>query len=273
MYQKSKSKNNFLPYIISFAIMACGLIIPGAAYGGPPFVTDDPEPVDYRHWEFYLGTQLNYSRGSITGTAALVEINYGVIPDVQLHVIAPASYAISRGKYADLRVLPPIPYASNKWNKVVIGYGDTEIGMKARFIHESAALPQLGIFPMIEVPSGARSLGYDGLPHVYFPLYVQKSWDRLTTYGGGGFWYNPGKDNKNFWFAGWLLQYKITGTFTLGGELFYNSPDSKGSDHRVSANVGMILDITENWHILFSVGRDINGPAIVFSYLAIQAAI
>ena len=22
------------------------------AWAGPPFVTDDPEPVEYRHWEF-----------------------------------------------------------------------------------------------------------------------------------------------------------------------------------------------------------------------------
>jgi len=26
------------------------------AVAGPPFVTDDPEPVDYRHWEFYIAS-------------------------------------------------------------------------------------------------------------------------------------------------------------------------------------------------------------------------
>jgi hypothetical protein len=145
--------------------------------------------------------------------------------------------------------------------------------MKVRFLHESDRVPQLGIFPMIEAPSGSRSLGYNGLPQLYFPLYLQKSWDTLTTYGGGGFWYNPGKYNINYWFAGWLLQYKITDLFTLGGEIFYYSPDTRDADHRVSANLGMIVDFNENWHLLFSVGRDIKGPNILFSYLAVQVTI
>jgi hypothetical protein len=25
--------------------------------GGPPFVIDDPEPVEFRHWEVYLASQ------------------------------------------------------------------------------------------------------------------------------------------------------------------------------------------------------------------------
>ena len=31
-----------------------------------------------------------------------------------------------------------------------------------------------------------------------------------TTYGGGGYWINPGPDNKNFWQLGWLGQRDIT---------------------------------------------------------------
>ena len=34
------------------ALLALGLAPP--AFAGPPFLTDDPEPVDYRHWEAYL---------------------------------------------------------------------------------------------------------------------------------------------------------------------------------------------------------------------------
>jgi hypothetical protein len=121
--------------------------------------------------------------------------------------------------------------------------------------------------------TGSRVLGFNGLPQLYFPLYLQKSWDKLTTYGGGGFWYNPGKNNKHFWFAGWLLQYQITDIFTLGGEIFYYSPDSTGADHRVSANLGMIIDLNNNCHLQFSAGRDIHGPAILFSYLSFQLTI
>lgn len=27
-------------------------LLPLKAHGGPPFLTDDPAPVDYQHWEF-----------------------------------------------------------------------------------------------------------------------------------------------------------------------------------------------------------------------------
>jgi len=29
------------------------LLLPAAAIAGPPYRTDDPEPVDFQHWEFY----------------------------------------------------------------------------------------------------------------------------------------------------------------------------------------------------------------------------
>jgi hypothetical protein len=254
-------------------IVSGNIVAPAVLHAGPPFVTDDPEPVEYRHWEFYIASQFNYSKGDISGTAPHVEVNYGVIPDVQIHLIAPVAYSITRGKEIDLHLVPPISYDSTKWNRTQIGYGYTEIGMKVRFLHESDRVPQLGIFPMIEAPTGSRNLGYNGLPLLYLPLYLQKSWDKVTTYGGGGFWYNPGKNNRNYWFAGWLLQYKITDLFTLGGEFFYYSPDTRDAVHRVSANLGMIVDFNENWHLLFSIGRDIKGPNILFSYLSVQFTI
>ena len=26
------------------------------SYAGPPFFTDDPQPVDFKHWEFYISS-------------------------------------------------------------------------------------------------------------------------------------------------------------------------------------------------------------------------
>jgi hypothetical protein len=42
--------------------------ITGTAHGGPPFVTDDPEPVDYQHWEFYVASQDAKFGGDWSGT-------------------------------------------------------------------------------------------------------------------------------------------------------------------------------------------------------------
>jgi hypothetical protein len=46
-------------YIIVSLISA---ILPAMAIAGPPFRTDDPEPVEYEHWEFYVASQGSFSR-------------------------------------------------------------------------------------------------------------------------------------------------------------------------------------------------------------------
>jgi hypothetical protein len=105
--------------------------------GGPPFITDDPEPVDYQHWEFYIASQDIKTAGDWSGTAPHVEVNYGVVSNVQLHLIAPLAYdAPSSG---------PAHY----------GYGDTELGVKFRFLQETERMPQVGVFPLLEVPTGS----------------------------------------------------------------------------------------------------------------------
>jgi len=68
------------------------LACPLTALAGPPFVTDDPEPVDYQHWEFYIASQHTETSDGWSGTAPHIEINYGVITNVQLHLIAPLAY-------------------------------------------------------------------------------------------------------------------------------------------------------------------------------------
>ena len=80
------------------------------ALAGPPYNTDDPEPVEYRHWEFYLASQTVHDRDGWTGTAPHFEVNYGVVPNVQLHVIAPLAYSVPDD------------------GRSAYGFGDTELG-------------------------------------------------------------------------------------------------------------------------------------------------
>ncbi len=54
-----------------------------------------PQPVEFRHWEFYLATQHSVTHEAASGTAPHIEVNYGALPGLQLHVIAPLAYAHS----------------------------------------------------------------------------------------------------------------------------------------------------------------------------------
>jgi len=105
------------------------VILPAIALAGPPFRTDDPEPVEYQHWEFYVASQGSFGNGSMM-TAPHVEINYGVLPNVQLHLLAPFEYVNPKGENSHY------------------GYGDSELGVKFRFIQETDWRPQLESFPL-----------------------------------------------------------------------------------------------------------------------------
>jgi hypothetical protein len=127
--------------VTAAAFVIAMLLVSSWASAGPPYTTDDPEPVEHRHWELYLASQSFHDREGWTGTAPHIEVNYGAIPNVQIHVIAPLAYAVpDQGKAA-------------------LGYGDTELGIKFRFVQEQDWVPMIGTFPFLEVPSGAQDRG------------------------------------------------------------------------------------------------------------------
>ena len=224
-----------------------------SALAGPPFKTDDPEPVEYKHWEVYLASQYERNADDTSATAPHLEINYGAYPDLQLHFIAPLVYENPEGGSAQY------------------GYGDTELGFKYRFIHETDLQPQVGIFPLIEVPTGDEDKGLgNGQAQVFLPVWLQKSWGPWTSYGGAGYWINPGSGNKNWWFFGWEAQREITDLLTIGAEVFHQTASEEGGESDTGFNVGGIINPSELQHILFSVGRDFSGPNRFSYYIGYQ---
>lgn len=246
-------ENSFQVLSVLAAVLLFSILGSPGALAGPPFKTDDPEPVEYKHWEVYLASQYERNRDDTAATAPHLEINYGAYPDLQLHLIAPLVYEKPEGESAQY------------------GYGDTEFGLKYRFIHETELLPQVGIFPLIEIPTGDsdRGLG-NGKAQVFIPLWLQKSWGPWTSYGGGGYWINPGEGNKDYWLFGWEAQRKITETLTLGAEVFHQTPSEEEGDTSTGFNVGGFIDLSELQHILFSAGRDFSGPNRFSFYVGYQ---
>jgi hypothetical protein len=248
----TSSKAVFVRFLIAGVCLA-STFLSATALAGPPFRTDDPEPVEYKHWEVYVASQyFDFKDGSIM-TAPHVEINYGAIPNLQLHLIAPMVNANPAGE------------------KAHYGYGDTELGAKYRFIQESDWRPMVGIFPLLEIPTGKSSEGLGaGAAQLFLPLWLQKSFEPWTTYGGGGYWINPGQDNQNYWFLGWVVQREISKKLTLGAEVYHQTPNVEGGDSSTGFNVGGFINFTDTQHLLFSAGRDFTGPNHFSYYLAYQ---
>ncbi len=210
------------------------------AYAGPPFVTDDPEPVDLGHWEVYGFSAGAWRASDFTGVGPSVEVNYGAAPNLQLHVIVNAAFDTPAGQTAQY------------------GLGDTELGMKYRLLNPGPDdwFPEIGVFPLLEVPTGdaRRALGSGHLQE-FLPIWLQKNFGKWTTYGGGGYLISPGAGNRNSWFAGWLLQRQVTEKLALGVEIFHQTAIIPGRDPTSGFNVGGIYDFTEHYHLLLSAGR------------------
>ena len=228
------------------AILALGVLalIPSAAMAGPPFRTDDPEPVDYQHWEFYTFTTGTHVTGDTSGVGPAWEFNYGLFPNAMVHVVAPLAFDSPSG------------------GPKQFGLGDIELGFKYRFIEQdkNSARPSIGIFPLIELPTGDQDKGLGGgHTRAFLPIWIQKDFGDWTTYGGGGYWINKNDfyGDKNYWFAGWLLQRKITDKLSLGGELFYQTADTVDGFDTLGFNIGGTYDIDEHNHLLFSAGRNL----------------
>ena len=231
----------------------CLLTLARVAHAGPPLMTDDPEPVELHHWEIYLGSALSHDATGTSGTAPHLEVNNGIAPNTQLHIILPYAVQQSPGGAA------------------VRGVGDTELGVKYRFQQEGTSRPMLGIFPLLELPTGnaARGLG-SGHLQLFLPVWAQKSWQAWTDYGGGGYWINPGAPNRNYVFLGNAVQRDLNARVTLSGEVFYTSASIVGRHDRVVLNAGGQYNFSEEHHLLFSVGHSIYGEQNAISYLAYQ---
>lgn len=244
-----------------FALYVCA-----PAYAGPPYQTDDPDPVEFHHFEMYA-FELSDSTGRNAGGTVLevpsYEVNYGAAPGLQLHLVVPVATVFIPGG-----------------GPTNFGIGDTEVGFKYRLLKESAHRPEVGIFPFFELPSGSfdRGLGV-GSTWYRMPLWMQKSWGpkdtQWTSYGGAGavVMSSAGYANgfKNYPFAGWLLQKQINKKWSLGGELFGHGAEGEAATSTAAStllDLGGTYEFKDGFDLLFAAGRSVYGQPETYTYLA-----
>jgi hypothetical protein len=231
--------------VFDFSIITVKMI------AGPPFFTDDPEPVEFKHWEYYLSSADQFQSGLFSGTLPHFEVNYGLISNLQIHLVVPMNYNFIERK--DFQY----------------GYANTEFGVKYRFIQETDKIPQAGIFPIIEIPTIKNSNFSDGKVHVFLPVWLQKSFGKFTSYGGCGYNINPGTGNKNWIFAGLETQYNVSDLLTLGCELYHTTAQTIDSSSKTAFNFGGFINFSSEFHIIFSIGHSLRNERYYTSYFGL----
>lgn len=237
-----------------------------AAWAGPPFQTDDPEPIDYKNYEFYTFGNADGTGVEMDAAGPAAEFNWGALPNVHLHIIVPlaAIFPSNNPKFFPAGTGPS-----------AVGLGDTEAGIKYRFVQEKKWRPMVGTFVMFELPTGSEPKGL-GVGKTWYkvPIWVQKSFGPWTTYGGGGetlFSHSDGY--RDFTFVGWLVQRDIGKKWTLGTEAFYHGEEGLATPQIHSATLldfgGYYKFRDPGFQLLFCYGHSVVGQAETYAYLGL----
>jgi hypothetical protein len=211
------------------------------AYAGPPYVTDDPEPTDYRHFEIYSFAAGTTARDGREGEGG-IDFNYGGAEDLQLTAVVPFAYETPRHR------------------GTTGGIGNIELAAKYRFLHQDDFGWDVSVFPRVFLPSLSAHAG-DNHASLLLPIWVQKDFGDWSTFGGGGCALNNGGDSKNYCQIGWALTRKVLPALTLGAEIYHQTADTRGGKASTGLGAGATYDITENYHLMASFGPGIQNAA------------
>lgn len=225
------------------------------AYSGIPFISDDPATVPYGQWESYL-----YSAVDRTSSYTLVQIpanetDIGVGTNLELHFVLPYAFYLPQQRTKNARTA---------------GFDDMELGIKYRMVNESRYRPSLAFAPMFEMPTGdaSRKLG-NGRFWMMLPLWLEKNWGPWTSYGGGGYTFNPAPTMRSYPFSGWVVQRYLTQKLILGSELFWQGPASATTKAFTIFDVGGYYYFKRHFGLIFSAGQTIIGERHVVGSLGL----
>jgi hypothetical protein len=129
----------------------------GAAQGGPPLITDDPDTPGPGHWEINIAAISGRSEREQRIEAPLADINYGVGQRMQLKFEIPWVFVRERG------------------GPVQTGVGNSTLGLKWRFLGEEGRRVAWSIYPQLEMDSGSTATARGQLPQgrrFLFPMEI-----------------------------------------------------------------------------------------------------
>ena len=104
------------------------------AFAGPPYVSDDPQPTDYKHFEIYTFNNGTTARDGTTGQSG-IDFNYGAAPDLQLTATLPAGFDRTAG------------------GGTKFGLSNVELAAKYRFLHQDGFGLDVSVFPRVFLPA------------------------------------------------------------------------------------------------------------------------
>lgn len=222
-------------------VLLAVLLAATPAHAGPPFVTDDPVPTDHGHWEVYNFVAGVRADGATGGQAGL-DINYGGAEDLQLTAVVPLGFDTGEGR---------------------AGLSNIELAAKYRFLHQDKAglAPDLAVFPRVITPTGGERLGTG---HVQFllPFWAEKDFGPWAVFGGGGYTFNPGREQRDFWLSGVGVTRALTRRLSLGAEVYHHTRDTRDGADFTGVNLGALYKLSDHWSLIGAGGPGVQNARV-----------
>ena len=232
---------------------------------GPPFQVDDPVPVDFQHYEFYIFGAADGTPAEMDSTGPAFEFNWGAVPRVQIHAILPWGGIFPSND--------PV-YLPGGTGPTAFGLTDMELGVKLAIIKETKSIPQIGTFTMFEMPTGNYNKGL-GVGKVWYrlPLWIQKNSGKWCFDGGAGETVVPQKDYHDFPYGGFLLKRELSEKLELAAEVFSHGAEGFAA---AQTKASTMIDAGGYYHLkgdamqfLFAYGHSIAGQTENYAYVGL----
>ena len=224
---------------LGFAVGMVLLALPGYAWAGPPFVTDDPQPTDLHKWEIYTFAA-GAREGGQASTDVGLDLNYGGAKDLQLSLAFPFSKDLGSPR----------------------ALGDIEVAAKYKFLHQGAGIfgADVAFFPRVYLPTGRDSTR----ARVLLPIWIGRDFGKWSVFGGGGYVLNPGPGQRNYWQQGVVVNRQVARGFQLGVEYYGTGPASVGDPPIHGINIGTVIHLKGPFSLLGSFGQGLNRKQTIF---------
>ena len=217
-----------------FIIMGTAKIF--AQGGGPPMITDDPGTPDKNSWEINLSFVSEIRKLEREFGLPQLDINYGYNERTQLKV-----------EIVHLRI-------KEEYIPVQSQFGNLKLGIKYRFLDEGSSPLSLSMYPQLGIDmSGNKYNSY------IIPVQLEKSLGKWVLGADLGYVYI--KDNFDYFFNGLIMGYGFSEHFEMMTELNYVVPREHPDDIIATLNLGMRLNLSNNFVFISSIGKGIVSPS------------
>lgn len=206
------------------------------AFAGPPYLNDDPQPTDYKKYEIYAFNNVSKSSDGANSEYG-IDFNYGGFENTQLTAV--------------------LPWVNTKANgeKSQSGFGNPELAVKYKFLHQDKNGIDAAFFPRLYLPAKNEKFGVTH-SQLLLPIFIQRDFGKYAIFGGGGCTLNNGFNSRNFCNLGATLTRNINSKLHIGAEIFGQTPDTTDAKASGGYGIGAIYDITNKYHFLISYNEN-----------------